>query len=84
MTLLAIVALVFAGVTALLYVLSYGLVLLFEHLQRNYRRRRALIPLTRRLHELLEDAGHPPVTKSGAGRHRLAQNRNGRRFSGRL
>jgi len=76
MTLLLMVAVLFAVVTGLLYVLSYGMVLLFEHLQRNYRRRRALVPLARRLHELLEEAGHPPVTPSGAGRHRLAPARN--------
>ena len=79
MNLLLIVAALFAVVTGLLYVLSYGMVLLFEHLQRNYRRRRALIPLTRRLHELLEEAGHPPVTPSGAGRHRLAPAENRRK-----
>jgi hypothetical protein len=81
MTLLVIAAVVCAIVVALLYFLSYGLVLLFEHLQRNYRRRKALAPLARRLHELLEEAGHPPVVRTGAGRHRLAPARSGRRRS---
>jgi hypothetical protein len=74
------VAALFAVGTGLLYVLSYGMVLLFEQLQRNYRRRRALIPLTRRLHELLEEAGHPPVTPSSGGRHRLAPTSNRHRL----
>ena len=79
MTSLVIAAVLFAIVVALLYVLSYGLVLLFERWQRNQRRRRALVPLARRLHELLEEAGHPPVGRTGAGRHRLAPAKSGRR-----
>src|ERR1700730_1243309 len=59
-----------AVAVGLLYAMSFGLVVLFEHLQRTYRRRRALIPLTRRLHELLAEAGHPPVVRHSGGRHR--------------
>jgi hypothetical protein len=83
MTLLAIAALLFAAVTVVLYFISYGLVVLFERLQQNYRRRRALLPLTRRLHDLLEEAGHEPVSRYGGGRHRLAPTKNSRRRAGR-
>ncbi|HEX4722914.1 MAG TPA: hypothetical protein VH333_10395 [Pseudonocardiaceae bacterium] len=76
MTTLVIAAVLFAVLVALLYLVSYGLVLLFESWQRNQRRRRALAPITRRLHELLEEAGRPPVVRTGAGRHRLAPARS--------
>ncbi|HEY3608600.1 MAG TPA: hypothetical protein VGL06_13920 [Pseudonocardiaceae bacterium] len=67
---IGIAVVLLAVAVGLLYAMSFGLVVLFEHLQRTYRRRRALIPLTRRLHELLAEAGHPPVVRHSGGRHR--------------
>ncbi|HYS37262.1 MAG TPA: hypothetical protein VEO01_16720 [Pseudonocardiaceae bacterium] len=67
---IGIAVVLLAVAVGLLYAMSFGLVVLFEHLQRSYRRRRALIPLTRRLHELLAEAGHPPVVRHSGGRHR--------------
>jgi hypothetical protein len=67
---IGIAVVLLAVAVGLLYAMSFGLVVLFEHLQRTYRRRRALIPLTRRLHELLAEAGHPPVARHSGGRHR--------------
>jgi hypothetical protein len=67
---IGIAVVLLAVAVGLLYAISFGLVVLFEHLQRTYRRRRALIPLTRRLHELLAEAGHPPVVRHSGGRHR--------------
>jgi hypothetical protein len=69
---IGIAVVLLAVAVGLLYAMSFGLVVLFEHLQRSYRRRRALIPLTRRLHELLAEAGHPPVVRHSGGRHRRA------------
>ena len=84
MTTLVIAGLIFTALVAVLYFVSYGLVVVFENWQRNLRRRRSLEPITRRLHELLEEAGHPPVVRTGAGRHRLAPARSRRRSGGRL
>jgi hypothetical protein len=67
---IGIAVVLLAVAVGLLYAMSFGMVVLFEHLQRTYRRRRALIPLTRRLHELLAEAGHPPVVRHSGGRHR--------------
>lgn len=78
MTLLVISLLTFGTIAGLLYIGSYGAVLLFENLQRQRRRRKALAPLTRRLHEMLEEAGHPPVVRNSGGRHRMAPARKRR------
>lgn len=67
---IGIAVVLLAVAVGLLYAMSFGLVVLFEHLQRTYRRRRSLIPLARRLHELLAEAGHPPVVRHSGGRHR--------------
>jgi hypothetical protein len=67
---IGIAVVLLAVAVGLLYAISFGLVVLFEHLQRTYRRRRALIPLTRRLHDMLAEAGHPPVVPRSGGRHR--------------
>jgi hypothetical protein len=71
MTLLVISGIASAAVVAAIYFLSYGAVVLYEQVQRAYRRRKALEPFTRRLHELLADAGHPPVVRGSGGRHRM-------------
>lgn len=78
MTLFLISAVTFGAFGCLLYIGSLGAVLLFEHLQRQHRRRKALVPLTRRLHELLEEAGRPPVVRNSGGRHRMAPARKRR------
>jgi hypothetical protein len=78
MTLLLISLLTFGAIAALLYIGSYGAVLLFEHLQRQHRRRKALVPLTRRLHEMLADAGRPPIVRNSGGRHRMVRPRKRR------
>jgi len=76
MTLFLISAATFGAIGGLLYIGSLGAVVLFEHLQRQHRRRKALIPLTRRLHDLLEEAGRPPVVRNSGGRHRMAPARD--------
>jgi hypothetical protein len=73
---IGVAVLLVAGAISVLYALSFCMVVLVEHMLRYRRKRRAYAVLTRRLHELLADAGHPPVRRGQGGRHRL---RTGRR-----
>ncbi|HEX4701999.1 MAG TPA: hypothetical protein VH352_07715, partial [Pseudonocardiaceae bacterium] len=68
---LGVAVLLLAVAIGLLYALSYGMVVLVENLVRHHRKRRVLAKLTGRLHELLAEAGHPPVRRRQGGRHRL-------------
>lgn len=76
MTLLAIGALSLIGATTVLFCVAYGMVRFAEYVARCRRRRLALEPFVRRLHDLLAEHGHDPVTRRSGGRHRLTPNRN--------
>ncbi|HKN96629.1 MAG TPA: hypothetical protein VJX10_05905, partial [Pseudonocardiaceae bacterium] len=77
MVIIGLGAAVLAGTFGVLYGVSFGVLVAIESVRRRRRRRHRLAAATLRIHQLLAEAGHPPVRRRvfGGGRHRVATQR---------